>query len=146
MPTTRRSREVPATPAEIWEIVGDPFHLPRWWPRVGRVEGFDGEQFTQVLTTQKGRAVRADFKLTENEAERVIAYEQMLEDTPFERVLKLSSTRIELEDAGDGSTRVTLELTQQLRGMASFSGRMMKGATKTTLDEALTGLQALVQP
>lgn len=146
MPIIRRSRDLAASPSELWEIVGDPFHLPRWWPRVQRVEGFDGEQFTQVLSTKKGKAVRADFRLTDNEEERAIAYEQILADTPFERVLKVSSTKIELQPKGDASTQVTLELHQQLKGTASFGAFMMRGATKTTLDEALTGLQDLVRP
>ena len=60
--------------------------------------------------------------------------------------LRSSATKIELEPKGDAGTRVTLELTQQLRGTASMGSFMMRGATKTTLDEALTGLQGLVRP
>ena len=38
MPTTRRSRTFAAEPNRVWSIVGDAHHLPRWWPRVERVE------------------------------------------------------------------------------------------------------------
>ena len=38
MPTARRSRTVAAPPERVWGTVGDPYHLPRWWPRVTRVE------------------------------------------------------------------------------------------------------------
>ena len=48
MPTARRSRTVPAPPERVWEIVGDPHHLPRWWPRVQRVESVTDEHFTEV--------------------------------------------------------------------------------------------------
>jgi len=34
VPTVRRGRRLRANPDEIWAIVGDPYHLPRWWPRV----------------------------------------------------------------------------------------------------------------
>ena len=36
--TTARSRVVAATRERIWHIVGDPWHEPRWRPRVQRVE------------------------------------------------------------------------------------------------------------
>ena len=45
----RRSRVVAASPDEIWATVGDPYHLPRWWPRVERVELVRGDGFTQLL-------------------------------------------------------------------------------------------------
>ncbi len=38
MPTAQRSRTIAASPQELWDVVGDPHHLPRWWPRVSRVE------------------------------------------------------------------------------------------------------------
>lgn len=146
MPTTRRSRELHAPIAELWEIVGDPFHLPRWWPRVQRVEGFDGERFTQVMSTSKGKAVRGDFRLVESEVKRTMIWEQDVANTPFERILKLSRTEVHLDAQGDGVTRVELVLTQQLKGMARYGGMMMRGATKTTLDDALSGLWSLVEP
>ena len=56
----RRSRVVAAAPDEVWATIGDPYHLPRWWPRVERVELVQGDGFTQLLRTDKGRAIRAD--------------------------------------------------------------------------------------
>lgn len=146
MPTHRRSSILPAAPAELWEIVGDPFHLPRWWPGVQRVEGFDGTQFTQVMSTQKGKAVRADFTLTANEEGHRIAWDQQLEGTPFEKILKESSTAIRLEPQDDGTTKVELEISQQLRGGARMGALQMRKTAKTRLDDALEGLQALVGP
>ena len=90
MPTVRRSRTLRATPEEIWAIVGDAYHLPRWWPRVTRVEGVEGAAFTQVLTTAKGVPVRADFRVVESEPPAVRRWEQQLANTPFERILTAS--------------------------------------------------------
>ena len=61
MPTIRRTRVIAAAPERVWATVADPHHLPRWWPRVARVEGVDGRHFTEVLRTDRGKAVRADF-------------------------------------------------------------------------------------
>ena len=63
VPTARRSRTIAAPVEELWEVIGDPHHLPRWWPRVNRVEDVEGDAFTEVMTTAKGKVVRADFKL-----------------------------------------------------------------------------------
>src|SRR5271166_6692716 len=61
MPRARRSRTVPAAPARVWEVIANPYDMPRWWPLVTRMEGVEADQFTQVLRTGKGRLVRADF-------------------------------------------------------------------------------------
>jgi alkyldihydroxyacetonephosphate synthase len=38
VPTTKHTRTIAAPAGEVWELIGDPHHLPRWWPRVARVE------------------------------------------------------------------------------------------------------------
>ena len=62
MPTARRSRVIAAPADRVWDTVGDPHHLPRWWPRVSRVEAVTRDAFTQVLQTEGGKVVRADFR------------------------------------------------------------------------------------
>jgi uncharacterized protein YndB with AHSA1/START domain len=123
--------------------VADPHHLPRWWPRVARVEGVDDHAFTTVLTTEKGRSVRADFRVLESEPPRRRAWSQEVEGTPFQSILASSQTELTLEpDAG--ATRVTLALRQRLRGLARLGGFMVRRATARQLDEALEGLERAV--
>jgi uncharacterized protein YndB with AHSA1/START domain len=131
--------------AELWELIGDPHHLPRWWPRVTRVEDVSETAFTEVLTTDKGRTVRADFELVEcDEATRVLRWAQQLEGTPFAGLLSSAQTAVRLEAAGEGTT-VTIELIQSLNGFFSrFGAYMVKRAAATTLDEALDGLERIV--
>jgi len=47
VPTAQRTRTIAASTEELWDVLGDPHHLPRWWPRVSRVEAV-------TLTTQDG--------------------------------------------------------------------------------------------
>lgn len=144
--TVTRDRVLQAPASELWEVVGDPFHLPRWWPRVQRVEGFDGESFTQILSTSKGKGVRADFRLLESEQERLMRWEQELANTPFEKVLKSAHTEIRLEEQGAG-TLVTLTQSHSFKGkMAAFGARKMKGVSEETLENALTQLAQIVEP
>lgn len=144
MPTVRRSRTLHATPEELWAIVGDVYHLPRWWPRVTRVEGVDEGAFTQVLTTAKGVPVRADFQVVESAAPRVRRWAQQLVNTPFERVLSAAEFEIRLDPDGTGATRVVLSLVQRLRGLALLGSFLVRSAGRRTLDDALDGLEALV--
>jgi uncharacterized protein YndB with AHSA1/START domain len=100
MPTVRRSRTIDASPEDLWEVLGDPHHLPRWWPRVSRVEAVtltgtgDLDAFTEVLTGPSGKVVRADFKLLERVDRQRIVWSQQVENTPFARVLRSAETEI----------------------------------------------------
>lgn len=139
-----RSRTVPAAPADVWAIVGDPGGLPRWWPRVERVESVDAAGFTEVYKTKKGRTVRADFRIATLEHEQEIRVVQQLAGTPFERIFSKASKRCVVAPADGGGTRLTVELDQTPAGMARFGGFMVRGAMRKQLDEGLDALAALL--
>ena len=125
--------------------MGDPHLLPRWWPRVQRVEAVTDEHFTEVLGTDDGRSIRADFRVVASRAPERRAWEQELAGTPFERVFAAASTEVSLmPDAG--GTRVTVVVRQQVRGSARLGGFMVRRATGRVLDDALDALEALHGP
>jgi uncharacterized protein YndB with AHSA1/START domain len=142
MPTTRRSRTVPDVPERVWETVSDPYHLPRWWPRVERVEAVSGDRFTEVLTTEGGRSVRADFRVVESNAPERRAWEQEVAGSPFERIMASARTEVLLAP-DDGGTRVTIAVRQRMRGTARFAGWIVRRGTRGVLDEALRSLESL---
>lgn len=145
MPTARRTRTLHAAPDSVWRIVGDPNHLSRYWPKVERVEGSDGAGFTKVFMTKSGRAVRADFAVVEVDAGgRRRRWAQLIEDTPFERVLVSSEEVARVEPADGGAARVTLETRQKLRGLGKLGGFLAKRGAARQLDEALDGLERLL--
>jgi uncharacterized protein YndB with AHSA1/START domain len=139
----RRKRTLPASPQELWEIIADPHHMPRWWPGVDRMEGVEDDRFTQVFKTKRGRAVRADFRVVLSEPPSGRAWAQEVAGTPFERVLNESVIEVRLEPA-PGGTEVTLAQQQKLRGYSRTGGLLVRRATATKLDEALDGLARLV--
>ena len=144
MPTTRRSRVLDVPPDRVWRVVGDPHHLPRWWPKVRRVESVRDGGFTQVMRTQKGKDVRADFRVVEDDPPRLLRFEQELAGTPFEGFLTESATEIAAEPH-DRGTKVTITTRHKLRGISRIGGgTMLKRATKKQLDEALTALEGVV--
>jgi uncharacterized protein YndB with AHSA1/START domain len=142
MPTTRRSRTVADVPERVWETVSDPYHLPRWWPRVERVEAVTGDRFTEVLSTDRGRSVRADFRVVESRAPERRVWEQEVAGSPFERIMVSGRTEVQLAPDGAG-TRVTLTIRQRMRGTARLAGWVVRRGTRRVLDEALGALEGL---
>ena len=140
MPRTARTRTLRARPDAVWEVVGDPHHFPRWWPRVERVEAVDAGRWTKVFVTRKGHTVRADFELVDSRPPTLRAWRQEVEDSPFERVLGDAVTEVRIEPAGEGSS-VTIEQRQKLRGLARLGRFLVRRATARVLDEALDGLE-----
>lgn len=147
MPTVVRSREVEVEPDRAWKLLADPHNLPRWWPETARVESVEGSpgsrrsRFTQVLETSKGRAVRADFKVTESTALERIVWEQQIEGTPFEKFLRSAELEVRIAADGAGGSEITLEARRALRGVSRLGAPMMTGATKRSLDAALDGIE-----
>ena len=144
MPSARRSRTIAAPLQLLWEVVEDPHHLPRWWPRVERIEDVDGDAFTEVMKTRKGKLVRADYRArASDEHDHAVVWEQQLEGTPFARLLSASETHVRM-DPVDGGTNVTIELHQRLTGVfPRFGGFMVRRAATATIDEALDGLERI---
>jgi carbon monoxide dehydrogenase subunit G len=144
VPTARRTRLIDAPAQELWEVIADPHHLPRWWPRVTRVEDVEGDAFTEVMRTARGKLVRADFELVRrDDSGRSLHWEQRLEGSPFARLLRSADTLVELEPAGE-ATNVTIELRQALNGVLARMGSfMVRRAAAATIDEALDGLERI---
>lgn len=159
MPTVRRSRRIAAPADELWTVVSDPHHLPRWWPRVTRVEDVSEDAFTEVMRTKKGKTVRADFDLVRLDPEtRTVQWDQLIAGTPFASVLVSSETEVSLEvlATAPALTEVNIELRQQMsagggRGGTPFGGsliprmggRMVRKAAAATVEEALDGLERI---
>ena len=159
MPTARRTRTIAAPPQELWRTISDPHHLPRWWPRVGRVEDVTGKEFTELLRTKSGKYVRADFTIVQAEAAAGrLRWEQRVAGSPFERILASAETTIVLAETagldggeGDTHTQVTIELDQTLKGgfprffstMPRLGSPLVKRAAGNTLEEALDGLERI---
>src|SRR4051794_29819546 len=140
MPEVTRVRTVAAPSERVWELVSDPYHLPRWWPATARVEDVVDDAWTSVLKTPRGATVRADFTRTERVPGRRVVWRQELEESPFERVFASAETTVELTPEGEDSTRVALTTSEQLRGRYRLGGWLVRRAARRRLDEALDGI------
>ena len=139
-----RSRTVAAEPEAVWSLVADPKRLARWWPRTERVKGVSDAGWTTVMRSERGRAVRADWRLDTDERPVRRAWTQELEGTPFAKVLRGRRVEARLQPV-EGGTRVTLELSQRARGWSRFGGVLLRRAAGKELDGALDGLEGALR-
>lgn len=107
------------------------------------MEAVADDRFTQVFTTKRGRAVRADFRVIQSDRPYARAWQQEVEGTPFARVLNESIVAITLNPVPDG-TDVTIAQQQKLRGYSRTGGFLLRRATAGKLDEALDGLERIL--
>jgi uncharacterized protein YndB with AHSA1/START domain len=138
-----RSRTVPAAPEAVWEVIRDPRALPRWWPRTERVESVRADGWTTVLRSQRGRVVRADWRLDGQDKLARRTWSQRVDGTPFAKVLRGRRVEARIEPAGDG-TRVVLEMELLPRRRAG--GLLLRGGARRELDGALGGLARTLEP
>jgi uncharacterized protein YndB with AHSA1/START domain len=135
----RRDSVVRAAPDRVWGLVSDPSRLAQWWPGVTRVEEASPEAWTTVLSSPKGRVVRADYTRVEMDEPSRLVWRQEVEESPFERILQSAVTTLELTPAEEG-TRVAISLDQRPRGWARFSPLQFRAAGKRQVEGALEGL------
>jgi uncharacterized protein YndB with AHSA1/START domain len=137
-----RSQRIAATAEEIWEVVSDAHHLPRWWPGVTRVENVGRDRFTEVIPTRRGKPMRLDFRIVESCAPERLTWTQDLQGTPFERLLSVWTTTVTLQPDGEACI-VTLEESQQLKGSLRAGALLQRRPARRRLESALKGLSAL---
>jgi uncharacterized protein YndB with AHSA1/START domain len=141
-----RKRTIGAPVEEVWKLVSDPYSLPRWWPRTGRVENVEQKtagrrsQWTKVLETAEGRGVRADFRCLSSADNERYVWEQQLQGTPFAKHLRSSVVEIGLRARDDG-TQVSIASVQTLKGMSRMGSPMMRRGQGMIIDEALDGIE-----
>jgi uncharacterized protein YndB with AHSA1/START domain len=146
MPRVTRKRLIHADVGTVWQLVSDPYSLPRWWPRTGRVENVEQKsggrrsQWTKVFETKEGRGVRADYHCVSSAANERYVWEQELEGTPFAKHLRSSRVEIGLRTRERG-TQVAIASLQTLKGMSRMGSPMMRRAQGAILDEALDGIE-----
>jgi uncharacterized protein YndB with AHSA1/START domain len=138
----RRETRLPVPPEEVWRAVSDPQRLPAWWPGVTRVEDASPEVWTKVLSSPRGKSVRADYTRLEAEPPRRLVWQQEVEETPFERILASAVTTISLEP-DEGGTRVRIAIDQRPRGWARFAPAQFRAAAKRQVTGAIAGLEGL---
>jgi hypothetical protein len=101
-------------------------------------------RWTTVLGTERGKGVRADYRCTSAATGERYVWEQEVEGTPFERILRFSRLEIQLGEGKGEGTSVRLASSERLRGLSRLGSPMMRMAIRRRLDEALDGIERAV--
>ncbi len=142
--TGRRTRVLAAPRERVWCVVADPWHEPRWWPRVERVEAVSPQGWTSVLRSRRDTLVRVDWVVEASRRPAERRWAQEVAGTAFERIFTRNAVRVGLEPA-PGGTAVSLELDQDVRGWARVAPFILRRAMRRQLDLALDGLAEAVE-
>jgi uncharacterized protein YndB with AHSA1/START domain len=144
VPAVLQSLSYEAPLERVWKVVSDPYSLPRWWPRVQRVEEVSDTGWTMVLASDRGKPIRADYTITRSRPMEVLEWQQELAETPFERMLSLSRLVFQFQWDED-ATVVVVRSYERLRGLARLGSPMVRRATRKRLSQALEQLGELVE-
>jgi hypothetical protein len=107
---------------------------------VHQVQGGLRSRWTSVLGTERGTGVRVDYRCTGATHGERYAWEQDIEGTPFEKILRSAALEINLQGRS-GGTVVTLVGSERLRGLSRLGSPMMRRAIAKRLNEALDGIE-----
>ena len=97
-----------------------------------------------LLVTDKGRSVRADYRVEASKGGERRRWAQELTGTPFEKLFREVVYEVALAPA-DAGTDVGIEVHQKPVGWARFGGLMLRRAARRQLDEALERLAGLLE-
>lgn len=145
MPRVTRKLEVGQPIDRVWDFIGHPGNLAKWWPRIVRVEGLVGQpgspgsHWTSLLEADSGRRVRLDFEATTVRPPEIFSWQQELAGTQFEKHLRRQEYSAVLHET-TGGTRIELVAETELKGSARLAGLTLRKSQGELLDAALTGL------
>ena len=134
MPTVRASRELLASPEDVWGYLAEPYHLSDWWPGLATVEpdrrGFAAGARWRIRSNAPTLFRRADAEDT-----LLVRAAEPISLFAFELVKAKLEAELALEQSGPAVT--TAEL--------SVSGPLLFGFSRSLPKDALDRLHDLLQ-
>ena len=134
MPTTRASRELLASPEDVWRYLSEPYHLSDWWPRIATVEA-DRRGFAAGARWTVRASEPTYFRRAASEDTLLVHEVRPMSVFAFELVKAKLKAELTLEQTGPALTRAEL----------SVSGPFLLGFSKSLPKEALDRLHDLCQ-
>ena len=125
MPTARASRDLLATPDDVWRFLAAPYHLTDWWPGLGAVEP-DRRGVAVGARWQVRRAEASFFRKAQAEDTLLVTAAEPGRRFAFELVHARIRADLTLAPAGGGLTRAELAVEGPL--LLAFSKSLPKTA------------------
>ena len=141
----RASREMAATPDEVWVAVADHAGWPEWFTSIERAEATGGSGVGSTRSVFI-RSWRLDEEFVEWEAPALFGFTVVAADGPIGRLAESLNERIEIQVLASDRVRVTYLQGWQPR--SRVTGLMLRGAARRVgaqLRSALSTLEARIE-
>ncbi len=147
-----RRRYVAASPAALWEIIGDPDRFTEWYPTVESFEVLEGAGLgrrQRLFSTWNGRQAEIDQVVTAFEPGRTLAWRheaERLDGRPAPVFARATHFTVRLAPEGPG-TRVTLLAEIEPAGFLAGPLIRLVGARRVAggMEQALAALHTVVR-
>ena len=150
MPEIASERRVDAPPGRIWEVLAAVEHMAEWYPEATRAEKLSGpdagvgrEQRVNIKTG--GRRGAVDTEVVEWDEERRVAFRRLREFAGGKQAPLFAKdvvTVVEIEPAGDGTSRVRCRTTWEPEGLKGMraAGTLVQERNRNLVEGVLDGI------
>jgi uncharacterized protein YndB with AHSA1/START domain len=136
VPTVRATRELLASPEDVWRYLSEPYHLSDWWPGLDAVEP-DRRGFAAGARWKVRRNEPTLFRRAEAEDTLLVRAANPMSLFAFELVQAKLKAELALEQTGPALTRAELAVSGPL--LLGFSRSLPKDALGRLHDLCQTG-------
>ena len=139
----RASRELIATPDEVWAAICDHERWPEWFEAIDGCRGTGGEGLGSTRTVTIGKAdVHEEFIVWDEP--RSWGFSVVEAEGPLGRVAETLNERIDIQVLSPDRVRVTYLMAFQPRRFTAPAFRLLSGGLKKNLRAALAGLERFI--
>lgn len=141
----RASREIFATPDEVWAAICDHERWPEWFGAIdgARATGGEGLGSTRTVTVGKKYDIHEEFIVWDEP--RSWGFTVLEAEGPIARIGESLNERIDIQVLSPDRVRVTYLMAWQPRKRAGLLLRAAKGSLTKNLREALAGLERFIE-
>jgi uncharacterized protein YndB with AHSA1/START domain len=138
VPTVRASRELLASPEDVWSYLSEPYHLSDWWPRIATVEP-DRRGFAAGARWSVRSSEPTYFRRAASEDTLLVHEARPMSIFAFEFVKAKLKAELVLEQTGPALTSAELSVSGPL--LLGFSRSLAKDALDRLHDLCQTGVE-----
>lgn len=140
----RATREIHATPDEVWAVLCDHERWPEWFTDLSKAEGTGGEGLGSTRTVWIGKfAIDEEFIVWDEP--RSWGFSVVRAEGPLGKVAETLNERVDIQVLADDRVRVTYLMAFQPRKLAGPLFVVLKRALGKNLRGALSGLEKHIE-
>jgi uncharacterized protein YndB with AHSA1/START domain len=140
----RASREIEATPDEVWAAICDHERWPEWFTAIDGARGTGGEGLGSTRTVTVGKH-DIDEEFIVWDEPRSWGFTVLAAEGPLGRVAESLNERIDIQVLAPDRVRVTYLMAFQPKRFTGPAFKVLGGGLKKNLRAALAGLEHFIE-